>query len=302
MHSANATVRSQPGNDSLLEEAANLRALPAFDQAVREYTQGLARFREAPRLINKLTSYETRFRVVGYLLYLHVDRERFGPEGGATYVRLLELCTRRQEVSPRVLKTTLSLLKLTRFIETQRNPADLRSTYYRPTARMYGFIQQWLSYAVNSLDALQPEMRRAQRLRDDPAFIERFLVAGGRAHIEAEPPADRMPEFIAFFGHREGAGALIIATMLAFVEGSPLPSRARIAKRFGLSKTQVQNLIGEGVKFGFFEVDDAGAPAITPRLHDNYRRWISIELAFYMRHMQGARLDESSSHAGKCIT
>ena len=293
MHTVHAAVATSPPGealpldpDPLLKEAAVLRALPGFDQAVRNYTQGLARFREAPRLINKLTAYETRFRVVGYLLYLHLDRERFGPEGGATYARLLELCTRRQEASPRALKTTLTLLKLTRFIGTQRNAADRRSIYYRPTAQMYGFIDQWLSYAVGALDALQPQLRYAQRLRDDPAFIERFLVSGGREHIESEPPADRMPEFIGFFGHREGAGALIVATMLAAIEGTPVPSRARIAGRFGLSKTQVQNLIGEAVELGFFDVGDQGVPMPTPRLHDQYRRWISIELAFYARHMR----------------
>ena len=283
-----AAEDSSPGEDLLLKEAAALRALPAFGQAVRAYTQGLARFREAPRIINKITSYESRFRVVGYLLYLHVDRERFGAEGGATYARLLELCTRRQEVSPRVLKTTLALLKLTRFIETQRNAADRRSSYYRPTARMYDFIRQWLSYAVDSLDALQPQLQRARLLRDDPAFIDRFLVAGGRDHIAAEPPADRMPEFIAFFGHREGAGAVILAVMLAFLEGRVVPSRQHIARRFGLSKAQVSSLLGEGTRLGFFSMDDSGAPAPTLRLHDHYRRWISIELAFYARHMRPA--------------
>lgn len=42
--------------DQLLAEAARLRALAAFPAAIREYTVGLARFREAPRLINKLIS------------------------------------------------------------------------------------------------------------------------------------------------------------------------------------------------------------------------------------------------------
>lgn len=287
MHTLQAAAQGAPlPEDWLLSEAAALRELPEFDRAVREYTHGLARFREAPRLINKITSCESRFRVVGYLLYLHADRERFGPEGGATFARLLELCTRRQEVNPRVLKTTLVLLKLTRFVVTQRHATDGRSMYYRPTPRMYGFIHQWLAYAVSSLDALQPDLQCGRRLREDPTFVERFLVAGGRDHIDSEPPADRMPEFIAFFGHREGAGALIIATMLAFLEAAPLPSRERIARRFGLSKTQVSNLVREGGKLGFFEVDDGGVPTPTARLHDVYRRWISIELAFYARHMR----------------
>ena len=276
------------GEDQLLAEAARLRALPAFPGAVREYTVGLMRFREAPRLINKLTSYDARFRVNGYLLYLHADRERFGPDGGATYGRLYDLCTRRSEVSPRSLKTTLALLKLTGFVQSVRSESDRRSKFYRPTARMFGFVEQWLTYAVRALDALDPQARREAMLRDDPAFIERFLVSGGRDHVANEPPAGRMPDFIGFFGAREGAATVIISVMLADIDASTLPSRGDIARRFGLSKSQVSNIIVEGARLGFFQVDATAVPTATPHLRDSYRQWISIELAFYARHMQPA--------------
>ena len=128
-------------------------------------------------------------------------------------------------------------------------------------------------------------MRRGNLLRDDPTFVERFLVAGGRDHIDNEPPADRMPEFIGFFGAREGANAVILSVILAEIDATPMPSRARIAKRYGLSKTQVTNVINEGGRTGYFAVDAAGTPAATQKLHDDFSRWISIELAFYARHM-----------------
>lgn len=275
-------------NDPLLVEAKQLRASPAFAAAIHEYTVGLARFREAPRLVNKLISYESRFRVTGYLLYLDADHEKFGATGGATYTRLLELCTRRQEVGPRVLKTTLALLKLSGFIESSHSPSDRRTKSYHPTARMHAFTHSWVTYAVNALDVLQPDARRAQMLRDDSDFVRRFLTSGGREHIVSEPPADRMPEFIGFFGSREGAAAVVLSVMLSDIDGTPLPSRARTAKRFGLSKTQVSNMIVEGTGLGFFTTDKAGIPAATTYLRDSYARWISIELAFYARHMRPA--------------
>jgi hypothetical protein len=272
--------------DELAAHAARLLALPAFPQAVREYTVGLARFRESPRLANKLISYDTRWRVVGYLLYLAADRERFGADGGATYGRMLEICTRRREVSPRVLKTMLALLKFTGFVETVRSETDRRSKFYRPTARMDQFVNLWLSYAVSALDILEPEMQRTRMLREDPGFPDRFLVSGGRDHLANTPPADRMPEFIAFYGARDGAGAAVLSVMLADIDGTPVPSRAVIGKRFGLSKTQVGNVLAIGEAKRFFTLDDAGVPAATQRLRDNYASWISIELAFYARHMQ----------------
>jgi hypothetical protein len=278
-----AAIGAADEADQLLSEAADLRALAAFPQAVHEYTYGLARFREAPRLINKLISYEARFRVTGYLLYVHADRETFGP--GVTYGQLHELCTRRQEVSPRVLKTTLAMLKLTGFVKTSRSETDRRLKFYRPTSRMFDFVTRWLTYAVNSLDVLQPEAGRARMLRNDPHFVQRFLVSGGRDHAATEPPADRMPDFIGFFGSREGAAAVVLAAMLADIDNTPVPSRAQIARRFGLSKTQVTNVINEGGRTGFLALDDSGAIKPTQHLRDSYSRWISIELAFYARHM-----------------
>jgi DNA-binding PadR family transcriptional regulator len=272
-------------SEPLLTEAARLRDAATFPQAVRAYTGALARFREAPRIVNKLISYEARFRVTGYLLYLDADTELFAASGGASYKNLHQMCTRRQEVSPRVLKTTLALLKLTGFVATQRSPTDRRSKSYRPTERMAAFVRQWLGYAVASLDALDPDLNRTALLASDPGFIKRFLVSGGRDHASNTPPADLMPDFIAFFGSREGAAAVILAVMQASFDGVPVPARAQIARRFGLSKTQTSNIINEGTRLGYFNQDAGGQLTPTPHLSDSYDRWISIELAFYARHM-----------------
>ena len=274
--------------DFITVEAARFAASPAFPQAVREYTVATARFRESPRFVNKLISYHTRWRVVSYILYLAADRETFGPLGGATYGRLLELCTPRKTASPRVLKTVLALLKFTGFVETVSDGLDRRLKHYRPTHRMAGFVDRWLSYAVTTLDILQPELNRTRIRRDDPNFAERFFISAGRSHATDQLLADRMPEFIAFFGERDGATAVMLTVMLADIEGTPVPSRAAIAQRFGFSKSQITKVLVEGEALGFFKLDAAGIPAATKYLRDDYRRWISTELAFYAQHMRPA--------------
>ena len=275
-------------DDPLLAEAAQLRASPAFAAAVREYTVAIARFREAPRLINKLMASETRFRLTAYVFCFAAYYERHGPLGGVTYTQLLELCSQREELTPRTLKTTLTLLKLAGFVKTSRNPSDRRSKSYHPTPRMVDFVKSWMPHAVNALDAVQPEMQRAQMLAHDPDFIRRFAAAAGHAHAAGIPLIDRMPEFTCFFGKREGAIPVVLAVMLSDIGSAPLPSRAQIAKRFGLSKTQVSNMVAEGTELGFFSVDETGIPGATTHLRDSYARFISIELAFYARHMQPA--------------
>jgi DNA-binding MarR family transcriptional regulator len=274
--------------DPLLAEAAQLRASPAFPDAMREYTVAIARFREAPRLINKLMASETRFRLTAYVFCFAAYYEKHGPLGGVTYTQLLDLCAQREELTPRTLKTTLTLLKLAGFIKTVRNPTDRRSKSYHPTPRMVDFVKSWMPHAVNALDAVQPHMQRAQMLAQDPDFIPRFAAAAGHAHAAGIPLIDRMPKFTCFFGKREGAIPVVLAIMLSDIMGTPLPSRAQIAKRFGLSKTQVSNMVAEGTELGFFSADETGTPCATPYLRESYGRFISIELAFYARHMRPA--------------
>ena len=46
------------------------------------------------------------------------------------------MCSRRAEVSPRVLKTVPALLQLTGFVKARRGPTDRHSKFYQPTERM----------------------------------------------------------------------------------------------------------------------------------------------------------------------
>ncbi len=275
-------------NDPLLAEAAQLRASPAFPTAIREYIVAVVRFREKPNLITKLIASEIRFRLTAYVFCMAAYHDIHGPFGGVTYTQLLELCMPRQELSPRALKTTLALLKLAGFIKTSQSKSDRRSKIYHPTARMVEHVKSWIPHAVNALDALQPEMQRARMFEQDPDCLRRFAAASGRDHATGIPLIDRMPEFTCFFGKREGAIPVVQAVMLSDIEKVPPPSRAQIASRFGLSKTQVSKIIAEGTQLGFFTVDDAGIPTATAYLRDSYARFISIELAFYARHMQPA--------------
>jgi hypothetical protein len=282
-----AAVHSNDEN-ALMRAAEALRALPSFPHAAQEYGKGLAQSRRAPRIVNKMMGSDRRFRTIGYLLYLDADTETFGPQGGATYARLSDLCTRRQEVSARTLKTMLTLMKLSGFIRLEPVPGDRRTHFYRPTRRMMSFIEQWLSYAVRALDILEPTAARGTLLRQDPEFIRRFLVSGGRDHAGDTQPADLMPDFISFFGGREGAASVIVAVMLNDSATEKMPNKTQLARNYGLSKTQVLAVIGEGLQRNYFTCDENGMPAATPALRENYYQWISIELAFYARHMHPA--------------
>ena len=275
--------------DPLLAEAAALEAHPRFAAAVWTYTAGLVRFRQSARMLNKLSAHEVRFRTLGYMLHLSAVERIAGGVGEVSYGQLAELCVdRRGEVSPRVLKTMLALMGVAGFVSTRRDPADRRIKLYQPTARMLDFAKLWFRHAAEALDAMEPALRRAERLAHEQAFLDHLLVNAGSDHASA-PPAERLPEFISFFGGREGAAA-IVARLAAVESGVPPPaSRAALARQFWLSKTQVSDVIADGVRRGFMAMGDGAMPVLTDRLRGLYRRWISIELAFYSRHMPAGR-------------
>jgi hypothetical protein len=270
--------------DALTVTARRFAAAPAFPQAVRRFSEGYVEFRQGPKLFSKLLSRDAYWRVIGYLLYLHADREQFG-SAGATYSRLLELCSRRNEVSRRILKTMLALLRLAGFIQADISTSDRRVKIYRPTERMMGFVRHWLCYSVAALDILEPEHKRAQSLRDDAGFVERFLVSGGRQFTTATPPTERVPELSFFADGPENAFLVLVVVRLAEMQGVPVESRAEIARRFGLSKTQVTSVLSGGAERGFFSFDDNGVPASTPAARSLYDSWVALELAFYAENM-----------------
>lgn len=272
--------------DQLLQDAARFAVHPDFAEAEQTYCIELARLREAPWLLNAIIATDARWRIMGYLLYLAADTQRFGPNGGATYGRMLHLCTHRQEANPRVLKTLLGLLKLSALVRVVQDERDGRIRYYQPTPRLDRFIRGWIDYAVAALDLLDPTMQRA-RYVDDPAFIARFNVSGGRAHLaDAIPLADRMPEPLATMKTMLGSFSVIIGIMEAELCGRAPPSTARLAWRFGLSRAQVRNVLVAGCEAGLFASSKAGDVRATPTLRQNFAQWISIELAFYARHMR----------------
>ncbi len=62
-------------------------------------------------------------------------------------------------------------------------------------------------------------------------------------------------------------------------------------KAFGLSKTQVSNVLLAGEALGYSTLDESGVPAATQHLRDSFGRWVSLKLAFYARHVRPATRD-----------
>ena len=76
--------------------------------------------------------------------------------------------------------------------------------------------------------------------------------------------------------------------MLAELDGATVPGHAAIARRFGVSRSQITKVFAEGEALGYLTFDAARVPHATEHLRQTYFRWVSIELAFYAQHMSSA--------------
>ncbi|MFN3935508.1 hypothetical protein [Parvibaculum sp.] len=262
------------------QKAKLFRASRHFASVLRDYTAALVAFRRDPRVVNKLISQETRYRVANHFLSLHAGKVLAGGDGGVTYGEMLELCSAFPEIGSRVLKTMLAMMVLTGYARSERSPADRRVKIYMPSSKLIDVACSRLVPIVEALHVLEPDLSRVAALCDDPAFQMRAMHRNGRPQLESELLRSQMPEFVGFAAGREGAAQVVYAVTLADMDAVPLPSRSALARQFGLSKTQVWSVFAEGERLGYFSAGDGGAPVATDKLRDQYGEWTSLELAF----------------------
>lgn len=183
-----------------------------------------------------------------------------------------------------MVKTVLSLMTFFGFVERRRNPDDGRRWLYIPTPTMINFPLHWLMPAAEALDALVPDRARAARLRDDQGVLVYMFRSAGREFAAGVQPMTVQHDFMEFFGRREGGATLSMALLIAQMNNEPSPSRSEIARRYGLSKSQVTQLIATGEEMGFFTVDK-GVASATPSLQQNHAQWVALSLAFLGHHI-----------------
>lgn len=241
-------------------------------------------FREAARPYGKLIANEDRFRVVNFFFPLWAESLAGGGSGALTYGELYEVC-RRGEVTSRVLKNTLALAVHLGFLTRTPNPSDRRSWLYAPTALMTAFPYQWMVPATIALDALLPGRSLTEQIQSDFRLLIHFFRSAGREFDAGLQPARLVPRFMQFSGHKEGATLLAMALLAAEMAGLAYPTRAEVAEQFGLTKSQVSQLVATGVEMGFFSIT-SGVVHPTQALREGHNDWVAVALAFLHHHLR----------------
>lgn len=280
IHAPLAPIRTE---GELRARADSLKALPQFESAVAGYTRDMVAFREAVRPYGKLIANEDRFRVVNFFFPLWAESLAGGGSGALTYSELYEVC-RRGEVTSRVLKNTLAMAVHLGFLTRLPNPSDRRSWLYTPTEPMIRFPYQWMVPATTALDELIPGQSLTEWIQSDFRLLIHFFRSAGREFDAGLQPARLIPRFMQFSGHKEGATLMAMSLLAAEMSGLAYPTRSEVAAQFGLTKSQVSQVVATGVEMGFFVIR-SGVTQPTPALREGHADWVAVALAFLDHHL-----------------
>ncbi|MBR1219727.1 hypothetical protein JQ557_17095 [Bradyrhizobium sp. U87765 SZCCT0131] len=270
--------------DVLADTAAAIRAHPEFRRAAMHYLENVLRWREGPRLLNKVVGSYVRSQVIGNLLFLHFSGDVTGDGEGPSFVRLLALSEARNHCGSRVLKTVLALTKLAGFVAVERGRNDARLRVYRPTEKLLEHVRAWYTQTLGCFDILAPGGHYAERVAREADFIARFLSSIGTPFFEHDIAiGEYYPKIYELL--QLDCGFPVIATLVhATLRGDEMPSAPEISKKFGSSASQIRNVQKTAAALGLISISDNGRADDCARLAAMYQDFIARELALYAQY------------------
>jgi len=263
-----------------------LRNKAAFGAAFERYCVGMLRTYRGTPILNKLVNEQGRFLISALAFQLHLERDPAVPASGLTIARLVSLSAAHGVASGGRVKTFVALMRLGGFLEPVPGAGDRRSKVLAPTTRMLDHVRVYTVIQMRCLDALF-ERGYAARLAADPGFLERFHRFAGGYFLRGARLPDAFPELAVFTGVDAGYSILLhMLRALPAVAGRPRPAAIDVphgptARRFGVSRGHVANLMGAVATAGFVTIRGSGGKDVfvEPPLIDLAERWFAAQMA-----------------------
>lgn len=155
--------------------------------------------------------------------------------------------------SARRVSGLVSRLIETGYVELRSAPGDQRVRIVTPTAKMSAQDQDWLTANYLPLQMLFPTPGYAKIMRRDPAFhVAHRLITADFLTLGAQIMADN-PIVMQFMNRDGGIMILMKLIQLCDLDSLSAPqgiSYSEIGARFGVSRTQVRNVLEEAERAG----------------------------------------------------
>lgn len=251
------------------EEVDRVRAMPGFEAHLRRVAENW-RPRETDDLL-LAQSLRDLGRFVAGLWSLFLD----ATPGGITLSRMGEILEVTGVSGVGRARSLMIFLRFVGYIEPDPGAGDTRTRVFRPTSRMKAAFLEHYRREFAGLDPLDPGLSASLGRINDPERLAEFMGGLGEltlAAMQLRGPGDE-PGLDAL-SHRY-AGMMVLGEFLvaASTEDTPFPpvgtarfSVTGLARRAGISRTQLRRIIKAGAEAGFFEILGEGEVGLTQHL------------------------------------
>lgn len=272
---------------NFLGRAKELRRRPTFQPALRRYAMSMLRMYRGTPVLNKVVNEHGRFLISSLALQLHLHRDPTQPGAGLTLSRLRELCTQHGIASTGRVTAFLALMRLAGFLVPASDARDRRAKVLVPTERMMAHVRLFTAVQFKAIDTLYPASDHSQRLEREPGFLEDFHRAAGGYFLRGCRLPDAFPEMDLFIAADAGYMVLMaLFLQLPTVEGRAVPGTVDMphgasARRFGVSRSHMANLMRGAEQGGFLVADGSGGRGlrVNDTLVDLVERWFAAQMA-----------------------
>lgn len=245
-----------------------------YQRAVAYCGGAILRLHAGERVVNKIFGRATQSHAAGLLLVMDAEA-RLGLGERPTLGAI-----QRGIGKPRTLAAFIGLLRLARFVSVEPDPADRRSPFLVPEARLRTGLCDWLAHhmAAGEMMGLVPE-GLAGRLRTDPSFCT-AMFAASRTVLDRSRTAMAGPGAAAWFDAFDCGDRIALVLLdrhysqdLRIGEAFPFSSR-QTAALIGISHGHVRNVVNAAAEEGYLTVvGQRDRLILTSRMLAEFGQW-----------------------------
>jgi hypothetical protein len=253
------------------EAVAALRAHPLLSKAVCAAAEPVVAIaRNPPVIINDLG----RLIIGNLALYLHYSRDPADPGSGLSAIRMMALCAEQKVCSKGRVLAAMALMRNAGDLVPATCQVDQRLRLLVPTEKLIGACRQYWEAIFRGMAMVIPGRSDAiAALYCEPVLAAFMQVFGGyfRAGMRMFKPGKGLTPF----AQCNAAYAILLSLLVASEQdgtaGSPAIVRistTELARRFGVSRTQVARVLDMAVEASLVERSGPDGRYITvlPRL------------------------------------
>ena len=262
------------------DAVAALRRHPRFRDALAEFGTMVVRLYRGNRLINLIANDRGRALLAMFALYLHYTRRADDPASGLTAARLQSLFVETGLGSAGRAKALVTLMRWGGYVEDAPASRDRRIKALQPTEKMLAMHRERWRGALGAAALVLPEAAQAQARFEAPEFMRAYAIALASEFQGGFRLLDHGPE-LRLFSDRNAGFPIMFSILLSAAPEDGMPptgaipvSASALAKRFHVSRTQVNRLLHDAQAAGLIE--RSGAPEMrvrfTPRFAENFEK------------------------------